>query len=48
MKWEKICCGIMWTVVADMLVNINMSGQDVTESCEAAQKNAEELIRKMN
>ena len=39
---------IMWTVVADMLVNINMSGQDVTESCEAAQKNAEELIRKMN
>lgn len=39
---------IMWTVAADMLVNINMSGQDVTESCEAAQKNAEELIRKMN
>ena len=38
---------IMWTVAADMLVNINMSGQDVTESCEAAQKNAEELIRKM-
>lgn len=38
---------IMWTVAADMLVNINMSGQDVAESCEAAQKNAEELIRKM-
>ena len=38
---------IMWTVAADMLVNINMSGQDVKESCEAAQKNAEELIRKM-
>lgn len=38
---------IMWTVAADMLVNINMSGQDVKESCEAAQKNAQELIRKM-
>ena len=38
---------IMWTVAADMLVNINMSGQDVKESCEVAQKNAEELIRKM-
>lgn len=38
---------IMWTVAADMLININMSGQDVAESCEAAQKNAEELIRKM-
>lgn len=38
---------IMWTVAADMLVNINMSGQDAAESCEAAQKNAEELIRKM-
>lgn len=38
---------IMWTVAADMLVNINMSGQDVKESCEAAQENAEELIRKM-
>lgn len=38
---------IMWTVAVDMLVNINMSGQDVQESCEAAQKNAEELIRKM-
>ncbi len=38
---------IMWTVAADMLVNINMSGQDVKESCEAAQKKAEELIDKM-
>ena len=38
---------IMWTVAADMLVNINMSGQDVAASCEAAQENAEELIRKM-
>lgn len=38
---------IMWTVVADMLVNINMSGQDVAESCAAAQKKAEDLIRKM-
>ncbi len=38
---------IMWTVAADMLVNINMSGQDVKESCEAAQANAEDLIRKM-
>ena len=38
---------IMWTVVADMLVNINMSGQDITASCEDAQKKAEELIRKM-
>lgn len=38
---------VMWTVAADMLVNINMSGLDVGESCEEAQKNAEELIRKM-
>lgn len=38
---------IMWTVAADMLVNINMSGQDVNESCEAAQEKAEELIGKM-
>lgn len=38
---------IMWTVAADMLVNINMSGQDVKASCEAAQQNAEDLIRKM-
>lgn len=38
---------VMWTVAADMLVNINMSGQDVKESCAAAQKNAEELIKKM-
>lgn len=38
---------VMWTVAADMLVNINMSGQDVKESCRAAQKNAEELIKKM-
>lgn len=38
---------IMWTVAADMLVNINMSGQDVAASCEAAQENAEDLIRKM-
>ncbi len=38
---------IMWTVVADMLVNINMSGQDVSESCQAAQTKAEDLIRKM-
>lgn len=38
---------IMWTVAADLLVNINMSGQDVSESCEAAQEKAEELIGKM-
>ena len=38
---------IMWTVAADMLVNINMSGQDVKASCEAAQQSAEDLIRKM-
>ncbi|MCM1143818.1 MAG: extracellular solute-binding protein [Blautia sp.] len=38
---------IMWTVAADMLVNINMSGQDIRESCEAAQIKAEELIGKM-
>lgn len=38
---------VMWTVAADMLVNINMSGMDVRESCKKAQENAEELIRKM-
>lgn len=38
---------VMWTVAADMLVNINMSGMDVSESCEKAQETAEDLIRKM-
>lgn len=38
---------IMWTVAADLLVNINMSGQDVLTSCNEAQQNAEELIKKM-
>lgn len=38
---------IMWTVAADLLVNINMSGQDINASCAEAQQNAEELIRKM-
>lgn len=39
---------IMWTVAADLLVNINMSGQDVLTSCNDAQQNAEELIKKMH
>lgn len=39
---------IMWTVAADLLVNINMSGQDVLTSCNEAQQNAEELIKKMH
>lgn len=38
---------IMWTVAADLLVNINMSGQDINASCAEAQQTAEELIRKM-
>lgn len=38
---------VMWTVAADLLVNINMSGKDVDSSCADAQEKAEDLIRKM-
>lgn len=38
---------VMWTVTADLLVNINMSGKDVAESCDEAQASAIDLINKM-
>lgn len=38
---------VMWTVAGNLLVDINMSGKDVSESCEAAQKEALRLITQM-
>lgn len=38
---------VMWTVAGNLLVDINMAGKDVSESCEAAQKEAKDLIAKM-
>lgn len=38
---------VMWTVAGNLLVDINMSGKDVAESCEAAQKEALRLIGQM-
>lgn len=38
---------VMWTVTENLLVDINMSGKDVTESANAAQKKALDLIASM-
>ncbi|NMA18389.1 MAG: extracellular solute-binding protein [Clostridiaceae bacterium] len=38
---------VMWTVTENLLVDINMSGKDVTESAKAAQKKALDLIASM-
>lgn len=38
---------VMWTVAGNLLVDINLSGKDIAESCENAQKEAENLIEKM-
>lgn len=38
---------VMWTVVGNLLTNVNMSGQDVDTASEEAQKKALELIEAM-
>ena len=38
---------VMWTVTENLLVNVNMSGKDVRSSAEAAQEQAESLIKQM-
>ena len=38
---------VMWTVAENLLVDINMSGKDVTESAKAAQEKALDLIASM-
>ena len=38
---------VMWTVVVNLLSDVNMSGKDVTESARTAQKDAEQLITNM-
>lgn len=38
---------VMWTVAGNLLVDINMSGRDVEESCAGAQKEALRLIGQM-
>mgnify|MGYP003329674348 CR=1 FL=1 len=38
---------VMWTVVGNLLTDINMSGKDVDQSAENAQKEAEQLIKNM-
>ena len=38
---------VMWSVLGDLLTDVNMSGKDVSESADAAQKKAESLIEGM-
>lgn len=38
---------VMWTVAENLLVDINMSGKDVTESAKNAQEKALDLIASM-
>ena len=38
---------VMWTVTENLLVNVNMSGKDVRSSAQAAQEQAESLIKQM-
>lgn len=38
---------VMWSVTGNLLTNVNMSGQDVGEAADAAQKKALELIEAM-
>ena len=38
---------VMWTVTGNLLTDVNMSGEDITESAEKAQKEAENLIESM-
>ena len=38
---------VMWTVMGNLLTDVNMSGKDITESAKAAQSEAEQLISNM-
>lgn len=38
---------VMWTVVGNLLTDVNMSGKDVSESAKSAQAEAEQLIDNM-
>ena len=38
---------VMWTVLGNLLTDVNMSGKDVKESADSAQKEAEKLISSM-
>lgn len=38
---------VMWTVLGNLLTDVNMSGKDVTESAAQAQKEAQQLISNM-
>ncbi len=38
---------VMWTVMGNLLTDVNMSGKDISESADAAQKEAEDLIKSM-
>ena len=38
---------VMWTVTENLLVDVNMSGKDVRSSAQAAQQQAESLIKQM-
>lgn len=38
---------VMWTVTENLLVDVNMSGKDVRGSAQAAQQQAESLIKQM-
>lgn len=38
---------VMWTVMGNLLTDVNMSGKDVEESAQSAQKEAEQLISNM-
>ena len=38
---------VMWTVAGNLLTEVNMSGQDVDNAAESAQKKALELIEAM-
>lgn len=38
---------VMWTVMGNLLTDVNMSGKDIKESAEAAQSEAEQLIANM-
>ena len=38
---------VMWTVVGNLLTDINMSGKNVAESAAKAQQEAEQLIESM-
>lgn len=38
---------VMWTVVGNLLTDVNMSGKDIDESVSEAQESSESLIANM-